>query len=553
MRFCYRPTNPFAPWIEARIEFVLAMGQRTGTIFAWIIGVVVGLTCYARGDSPPAGNPEAVFQGRGLTHSGPWLVFPAESEIHDRVWALKQTDDAVRGTTGTHRSLLPDVERGLNSLSELEKQRDTVLKGLDRFKNKQDDQSVDAFNNTITQADVLWSKAIKQSESIDGLIEREGQVEETRARYIGNLMDATSKAEALAAEYSRLSQDSDLTAAILQANSGMRAGGGRPISLGPSVTFSNDLEFLHGALKKIVSAWVTVQKTSSVGGLHVLPVLNGKLTAPMIWDSGCSDAQLSMETARALGLKITDMDPTVEAKIANGSKVKGKVVFLDSVQLGPFTLRHVLCEVTVDDQEGSPSPNLLGNSFQSHFLSRLDQENGRLQLTPIDSSVEIGTITEPAFLAKSSPAAPVPAPVNHAVAKPVNLDIARDATATASSTLEGSDPSGAIDGIVGGAPQTPKAEWACDQPTGWITLTWDQPVSVGAIKLWDRLDGGDHILSGRLVFDDGSIVPFGELPANGKALGMRFASRMARTLRVEILTVSPGTLHPGFAEISVFK
>lgn len=78
-------------------------------------------------------------------------------------------------------------------------------------------------------------------------------------------------------------------------------------------------------------------------------------------------------------------------------------------------------------------------------------------------------------------------------------------------------------------------------------------MSVGAIKLWDRLNKTDHILSGQLVFDDGGVVPFGELPANGKALGMRFPSHVTRWMRVEILTVSPGTQHPGFAEISVFK
>jgi clan AA aspartic protease (TIGR02281 family) len=545
------------------------MGRSPGFIFSvglFTIGLalIFELAVPADGDAVAPASPDAVFAQRGLTQSNKWLVLPAESDIHDRVWALRQVDDAVRGTTSTHRSLVPDVIRGREALRDLIKQQDALQKVMDANKGKTDDRSVDNYNTALTQSDVLAAKIIRQSEAIEGLVEREAQVEETRARYIGNLMDAASKAEALAAQYSRLSQDADLTAAISQANSG----GSQAIALGPSIALSNDLDYLRAELKKVVSAWVNVRKTSSIGGLHVSPIVNGKKAVEMTWDSGCSDMAMSMETARELGVTIKDSDPTIEVEVANGSKTRVKIVYLDSVQLGPFTLRDVECGVSIDDQPGAPSINLLGNSFQSHFLSRLDQKNGRLQLTPIDSSVEIGVISEPAMLtmapapaappaappAPASPAAPLPAAANDkSVSKPVNLDIARQATATATSTLAGADPAGAIDGVIGGAPDRPQAEWASDEPTGAITLTWDQPVTVGAIKLWDRLDSADHILSGRLVFDDGSVVPFGELPAKGKSLGMRFAARTTSTLRVEILTVSPATSHPGFAEISVFR
>lgn len=516
----------------------------TSSVFAGVLcALLFAATSAIRADSA-AQTPDDVFRADGLVRQGKWLVLQAESDVHQRVWALQQTDEAVRSPTSTHRSLQPEQTRGLNALTELSHQFDDVQKTIDSLKNKTDGDSVDAYNNAITQMDVLRSRIITEQESLQGMYEREGQVEEARARFIGGVMDMQAKAQAIARTYSNLAQDAALTAAISQAN----AGADSPLALGPSEQFASDEEFLRDAAQKIVSAWVAVQKASAVGGLHVLPILNGKLTVSMTWDSGCSLSQISSQTAAALGLKLTDQNPTSEFIIAGGAKIKGRLAVLDSVQLGPFTLHGVSCEVVEGDQDSAP-PDLLGNSFQSHFLSRLDQQSGRLELTPIDSSVDIGTIGEPGLSAEAH-AAPAP---DRPPARPKDFDLARLATAVASSTQDGSAPRGAIDGIVAGAPDNPRNEWACDQPSGSITLTWDQPVSVSSAKLWDRPDGTDHIVSGQMVFDDGTTVPFGELPTDGTPLAVTFPARTVHWIRFEILTVSPGTQHPGFAEICLYE
>ncbi len=333
-----------------------------------------------------------------------------------------------------------------------------------------------------------------------------------------------------------------LSAAIAQAN----ANADQALTLGPSPEFTEDQQFLHDSAQRIVSAWVAVQKANTIGGLHVLPIINGKLTVSMTWDSGCSDTQLSPDTAAALGLDLDDKSPSIEITIANGATIKAKKAVLDSVQLGPFTLHSVECVV----MEGS---DLLGNSFQSHFLSRLDQQSGKLQLTPIDSSVDIGAIGEPVFASQQNSQKDSETSAYQPPARPKDFDLARLATATASSTMDGSTPRGAIDGIVAGAPDNPRNEWACDQPTGSITLTWDQPVSISSAKMWDRPDGSDHIVSGQMVFDDGSTVPFGELPTDGTPLALHFASHTVKWIRFEILSVGAGTQHPGFAEICLFQ
>lgn len=484
-------------------------------------------------------SADAVFRSFALVQNGKWLVLAVESDVHDRVWVLKQSDDAVRGATSTHRSLQPEITRDDQLAATYAEQRQALLKQSDAWKGKTDSQSIDNYNITSSQADVLWSKLIKEQETIDGLIEREGQVEEARARFISGVMDTETKAEALAEQYSKLSRDPALKAAIAQAN-----GETDPptLVLGPSPAFSSDLEFLHAASQKIVTAPVIVTKSQSMG-LTVHPIFNSSRTVIMVWDSGCALTSLNPQTAAAAGVKLTDQNPTLEAEIANGMKIKGKLALIGSVQLGPFTLHDVQCQV----EENEGAPNLLGNNFQSHFLSRLDQHDGSLQLTPIDSSVDIATMAVPTQGIAGQPSQ------NRISARPMNEDLARDATATASSTEEGSSPHGAIDGIVAGAPDSPRSEWACDEPTGSITLTWDQPVTVGSMKLWDRVNGKDHILTGRLVFDDGTDLPFGELPTDGSPLAMRFPQHTTRWIRFEILTASPDTRHPGFAEISLFK
>lgn len=112
---------------------------------------------------------------------------------------------------------------------------------------------------------------------------------------------------------------------------------------------------------------------------------------------------------------------------------------------------------------------------------------------------------------------------------------------------------GAIDGVIAGYPKSPQNEWACGQQTGSITLTWPEQLIVSSVKLWDRVNGVDHILTGQLVFDDGSVVPFGELPRDSVPLTVPFRPKYVRWMRVEILTVSPDTQHAGFAEIAAFR
>jgi hypothetical protein len=139
---------------------------------------------------------------------------------------------------------------------------------------------------------------------------------------------------------------------------------------------------------------------------------------------------------------------------------------------------------------------------------------------------------------------------------PASLDLARTAKATASSATDESPPSGAIDGVVNGYPKERQHEWSsnAEHAGATLTLTWDHPMTFSEVALYDRPNENDQVLAGRLVFDDGSVIPFGELANDGKTPTIvKFPSKTAKWMRVEITKVSDSTKYTGLAEVGVFK
>jgi alpha-glucosidase (family GH31 glycosyl hydrolase) len=136
------------------------------------------------------------------------------------------------------------------------------------------------------------------------------------------------------------------------------------------------------------------------------------------------------------------------------------------------------------------------------------------------------------------------------------LDLARAAHVTASSTEPGYNANGVIDGVADGYPGDKSHEWASnnEKAGAWIRLDWDDDQSVSRVLLFDRISKQDHVLAGRVVFSDGSDVPFGELSSDPtKPVELSFPARTIRWMRVEITKVAPSTISAGLTEIGVFK
>ena len=135
-------------------------------------------------------------------------------------------------------------------------------------------------------------------------------------------------------------------------------------------------------------------------------------------------------------------------------------------------------------------------------------------------------------------------------------NIALKAKVTVSSTHPGYTGQAAIDSIVAGYPEQPKAEWATNGEKAGATLRleWSEPQKVNRIWLFDRPNThADQVTGGKLTFSDGSAISVGALPDSGlSAKEVSFETKAITWLVFEVTAVKSQTLNTGLAEIAVF-
>ncbi|HEX3048920.1 MAG TPA: PIG-L family deacetylase [Bacillota bacterium] len=117
----------------------------------------------------------------------------------------------------------------------------------------------------------------------------------------------------------------------------------------------------------------------------------------------------------------------------------------------------------------------------------------------------------------------------------------------------------AVDRVVDGYPENPNKEWvagtqktrAGEQKVGaWIQLNWPQEYIVTSIVLHDRISPENQIVSGRIVFNDGSSLRVGELINDGTGVTIPISAKAVKSVRFEVIGFKGDA--PGLAEIEVF-
>ncbi|SCZ92524.1 BZ3500_MvSof-1268-A1-R1_Chr5-2g07942 [Microbotryum saponariae] len=140
-----------------------------------------------------------------------------------------------------------------------------------------------------------------------------------------------------------------------------------------------------------------------------------------------------------------------------------------------------------------------------------------------------------------------------------SVDLALNATATASSSASGQEPDKANDGKVSGYKEDGSGiwqqEWATEDQTvgAWLTLTWPSNVEINEVVLYDRPNLADHVTAGTLTFSSGAVVSFGALANNGSATSVALAQPIiASVLTLTVTGASPSSSNIGLAEIMVY-
>jgi LmbE family N-acetylglucosaminyl deacetylase len=109
----------------------------------------------------------------------------------------------------------------------------------------------------------------------------------------------------------------------------------------------------------------------------------------------------------------------------------------------------------------------------------------------------------------------------------------------------------AIDGVIDGIPNDGTKEWVTlnELAGAWIQLSWSAPVTVAQVNLYDRPSLNDNILSGTLLFSNGSSIAVGALPPDGTVLPVTFSPRTVTWVRFSVGSAEGTAI--GLSEIQV--
>ena len=171
-----------------------------------------------------------------------------------------------------------------------------------------------------------------------------------------------------------------------------------------------------------------------------------------------------------------------------------------------------------------------------------------------DTTIRINvTVTNPDGLSATGA---VDVLVRNVVISAPSTNIGPQSTASASSdnTTTGQTAAKAVDGVVDGYPGDRTKEWATvgGKAGSWIRLDWTSQYSVDHVVLHDRPGPGDQVLSGTLLFSDGTSLPVGTLPNDGSGLTVTFTPRTVTWITFSIDSVSSTTANIGLAELEVY-
>jgi aspartyl protease family protein len=308
------------------------------------------------------------IKSNGLTKSGTTYVVAEEADVLDGMKSLhetkKQVDADARVRKGYEAKLTADRNFIKTSRAEGDRLNERLAVTSDAA----------THNRMVVRFNLL---VVKVNEALDDqrdLADKIGKVgSDAQTKFVDDLMALGEKADAATAKYEKLADDADVKSALLKA--------GAQAKLGPSTEFAAAVE----ELKK----WRAQVETEAIplleeNGVHLVDVrVNGE-SVPMILDSGASMITLPKDVAEKLKMVPGPQDPPIKMRIADGNIIEGRQMTIKSVRVGRFTVENVSCVVLQTNLKEAPA--MLGNSFLSHFVVKLDQKAGHLHLTEVEGA-----------------------------------------------------------------------------------------------------------------------------------------------------------------------
>ena len=342
-----------------------------------ILGPALAMTCAAGAVRAGQSPTEDVLKSHGLSvrRGGSTYVLAAESEIQNKLneaqRIYKQLSFAIRQRHEFDQSAL-ERRRLVPGLLEERIFLNRQLQAVNRQDVVLHNQLVGRFNEINDQLHLLEVRTAdpRLKQDIDNA------VSQRRAQYIQAILELRELVDSTSRRYAELSKDDTIKTAMDALNSKSKS----PLKLGPSRGFDESVKQLVNREKFVLSKAVEMRRKGGVFEVDV--TLNGKVTTPMIFDTGASLVALSAEFAAKVGLNPQPADPTIQMHDATGGVTAAKLMTISTVRVGPFTANNVDCVVMPPNKRDVPL--LLGQSFISQFTHKVD--NGRLLLSKVDTN-----------------------------------------------------------------------------------------------------------------------------------------------------------------------
>lgn len=124
-----------------------------------------------------------------------------------------------------------------------------------------------------------------------------------------------------------------------------------------------------------------VQFVQEGQAILVTVTLNNKIDALLILDTGAAIVTLRKNIAEKLKINLKNVVPDMIMTLADGRKVNGKRIMLDSLKVEKTEAREVEAAIILDEVgELGSADGLLGMSFLKKYNFKIDQKNKKLIL-----------------------------------------------------------------------------------------------------------------------------------------------------------------------------
>lgn len=316
---------------------------------------------------------DKVLSEKKLVLKSPAYVLEGETDFAKEMAAVRQNQQDLERAKTAHRAFERKVANLKGRHAYLQDQI-TQLQAKRAQPNTKDDFT--RLNNEIAKLQVELNKLNKEKQEKEK--ESQAKVDKAQDAYIQKVQATMKTGDDLTEKYEALAKDEAVKTAIDAINTEKKT----KYTLGPTRLFENNYKNLKVLHAEIQSGEITLRKEGGVMWVDVK--VNNKPTQSMVLDTGASTISLPHDVAAGLGIVVTDAHQAIKMQQANGSLIDGRIVTLESVQLGNFTLTDIECVVL--DKAAIAAQPLFGNSFLKYFIYRIDPDSGKLLLTKKESA-----------------------------------------------------------------------------------------------------------------------------------------------------------------------